>query len=212
VAEAMFAVLAVAIVVGALVGLATGGRIGQLAGTRLRALGLLVVGAGAQALVLDGVISLHGWAAMVVLVGAYVALAGFAAANLGRGGMGVILAGIALNAIPIAVNSGMPVEAGAIVRARIATPDDLPLLTFGTKRHLAGTGDHLRILDDRFPDWMTHHVLSFGDLVIGVGVGAVTSGLLHPATGRRRRRRRAGGPEPDAGGPDPVEAVAAPGP
>jgi hypothetical protein len=210
----MLAVLAVAIVVGVLVGLATGGRIGQLAGTRLRALGLLVVGAGAQALVLDGVVSLHGWAAMVVLLGAYAALAGFAAANLGRGGMGVILAGIALNAVPIAVNSGMPVEAGAIVRARIATPDELPLLTFGAKRHLAGTGDHLRFLDDRFPEWVTHHVLSFGDLVIGVGVGAVTSGLLHPATGRRRRRSRsvAPGPEPESGGPDPMRAVAVPGP
>ena len=79
----------------------------------------------------------------------------------------------------------MPVEGRAIVEARIASASQLPLLDFGAKRHLAGSDDHLRFLDDRFPDWITHHVLSFGDLVIGVGVGAVASGLLHPGTGRR---------------------------
>jgi len=101
-----------------------------------------------------------------------------------------VLAGIALNAVPIALNGGMPVEASAIVRAHIATREEVPDLQFGTKRHLATDGDHARWLDDRFPDWVTHRVLSIGDLVIGVGVGAVTAGLLHPATGRKRRRQR----------------------
>jgi hypothetical protein len=186
----MFAVLAVAIGVGAVIGLATGGRIANLAGVRLSALGLLVAGTVGQALVLDRVVVLHGWGSEAVLLGAYAALAGFAIANLGLGGMGIILAGIALNAVPIAVNAGMPVEARAIVQARIATPADLPLLDFGAKRHLAGSGDHLRILDDRFPDWITHHVLSFGDLVIGVGVGAVVAGLLRPPAGKRARPGR----------------------
>jgi hypothetical protein len=185
----MFAVLAVAIGVGAVVGLATGGRVSNLAGVRLSALGLLVAGTVGQALVLDGVVVLHGWGAVAVLLAAYAALAGFAIANLGLGGMGVILAGIALNAVPIAVNGGMPVEARAIVQARITTPSELSLLDFGAKRHLAGSGDHLRILDDRFPDWITHHVLSFGDLVIGVGVAAVVAGLLRPA-GKGARARR----------------------
>jgi hypothetical protein len=183
----MFAALAVAIGVGAVIGLATGGRITNLAGVRLSALGLLVAGTVGQALILDRVVVLHGWGAVAVLLAAYAALAGFAVANLGLGGMGLILAGIVLNAVPIAVNAGMPVEARAIVQARIAAPADLPLLDFGAKRHLAGSGDHLRILDDRFPDWITHHVLSFGDLVIGVGVGAVVAGLLRPAVGRRAR-------------------------
>lgn len=205
-AKAMFPVLAVAIVAGAIFGLATGGRVSCLARVRLRGLGLLIVGAGAQALVLGRVVSVHGWAAMAVLLGAYLLLAAFAAANLGRSGMGVVLTGIALNAIPIAVNSGMPVEAGAIVRARIATAQELPLLDFGAKRHLAGSGDHLRILDDRFPEWITHHVLSFGDLVIGVGVGAVTAGLLHPSTGRRRKRSPA---HPSVGGRGAETAAAA---
>jgi len=185
----MFAVLAVAIGVGALVGLATGGRLANLAGVRLSALGLLVAGTVGQALILDRVVVLHGWGAVAVLLAAYAALAGFAIANLGLGGMGVILAGIALNAVPIAVNGGMPVEAHAIAQARIATAAELPLLDFGAKRHLAGSSDHLRILDDRFPDWITHHVLSFGDLVIAVGVGAVVADLLRPAPGRRARVR-----------------------
>jgi len=186
----MLEVLAAAVAVGIVLGLATGGRLRWVASARLRGLPLLVTGAAAEAAVGSEAFALHGWQATVLLLGGYACLAAFAAANLGRPGMGVILAGIALNAIPIAVNSGMPVEASAIVRARIATAQDVPLLDFGTKRHLAGAGDHLRLLDDRFPDWVTHRVLSLGDLVIGVGVGAVTAGLLHPTTGRRRRRLR----------------------
>jgi len=186
--RAMFAVLAAAIVVGALVGMATGGRLRWIASARLRGLGLLVIGAAAEGLV--STVSLRGWEATTVLLGGYVCLAGFTAANLGRPGMGVVLAGIALNAVPIAVNGGMPVEGAAIVRARIATAQEVPDLEFGTKRHLADQRDHVRWLDDRFPDWVTHRVLSIGDLVISVGVGSVTAGLLHPATGRRRRRRR----------------------
>jgi len=185
----MFAVLAVAIGVGAVVGLARGGRVTNLAGVRLSALGLLIAGTVGQALILDRVVVLHGWGAVAVLLVSYAALAGFAVANLGLGGMGVILAGIALNAVPIAVNAGMPVEARAIVQARIARASELPLLDFGAKRHLAGSGDHLRFLDDRFPDWITHHVLSLGDLVIAVGVGAVVAGLLQPAAKRSRARR-----------------------
>jgi len=184
----MFALLAVAVVVGAAAGLAGGGRLRWVASARLRGLPLLVAGAAAEALVTT--ISLHGWEATTLLLGGYACLAAFTAVNLGRPGMGVVLAGIALNTVPIAVNAGMPVEGGAIVRARIATRDELPLLDFGTKRHLADSSDHVRVLDDRFPDWVTHRVLSVGDLVIAVGVGAVTAGLLHPATGRRRRRRR----------------------
>jgi len=193
----MFEVLAAAVVVGALVGVASGGRLHWVASARLRGLGLLVVGALAEAVVGAGWVTVQGWVATTLLLGGYVCLAGFTVANLGRPGMGVVLAGIALNAVPIAVNGGMPVEGTAIVRAHIATAQEVPQLQFGTKRHLAGPGDHLRALDDRYPDWLTHRVLSVGDLVIGVGVGAVTAGLLHPATGRRRRRhRRAGAPRP----------------
>jgi hypothetical protein len=188
----MLEVLAAAVAVGVVVGLATGGRLRWVASARLRGLPLLVIGAAAEGVVGSEAIALHGWEATVLLLGGYACLAAFAAANLGRPGMGVILAGIALNAVPIALNSGMPVEGSAIVRAHIATAQDVPLLDFGTKRHLAGPADHLRVLDDRFPDWVTHRVLSLGDLVIGVGVGAVTAGLLHPATGRRRRRLRHG--------------------
>jgi hypothetical protein len=206
----MFELLAAAVVLGALFGVATGGRLRWVASARLRALPLLVIGAAAEALVGTGAVSLHGWVATTALLGGYVCLAGFAAANLGRPGMGVVLAGIALNAVPIAVNRGMPVEGSAIVRARIATAQEVPLLEFGTKRHLAGAGDHLRALDDRFPDWVTHRVLSVGDLVIAVGVGAVTAGLLHPATGRRRPRHRRARTRPRLGVARRAPAAAGP--
>jgi len=89
----------------------------------------------------------------------------------------------------------MPVEKHAIVAARVADAGEVPLLNFGNKRHLAGPGDDVRFLDDRLPDWVSHQVLSVGDLVVTVGVAAIVAGLLddprrHPRRGRVRVRGR----------------------
>jgi hypothetical protein len=92
------------------------------------------------------------------------------------------------------------VEGSAIVRARIARTEDVALLRFGGKRHLARAGDHLRLLDDRIPDWVTHEVLSGGDLVISAGLGAVVASLVRGRRSVRPRRSRAAATS--AGGSD----------
>ena len=176
-------VVVVALLIGAAVGLISGGRLGNLASARVRSIALLVAGAGGQVAVTAG--GVRGDLGFALIVASYVALAAFATRNLALAGMGVVLLGVALNLAPIVADGGMPVEGDAIVRARVAPIEDVAGLTFGAKRHLAHPGDHLRILDDALPDWVTREVLSAGDLVVGVGVGSVVASLLR---GRRAVR------------------------
>ncbi|MHB8468018.1 MAG: DUF5317 family protein, partial [Acidimicrobiales bacterium] len=152
----------VAVAIGLAVGAARGGRPTLV---HFNSWWLLIGGVGLQA-------TNHQ-----VLV-AYALLAAFAVRNLARPGMGVLLIGVGLNAAPILLNGSMPVEAHAIVSARIATPAEVGTLSIGGRRHLAHGGDHIRALDDTIPDWWSHEVLSFGDIVIAVGVGAIVAGLL----------------------------------
>ena len=178
----------IAAVCGAIVGVVRGGRIPAIAATRVRWGTLLVLGVAAP-LAGRWVVPGAGFALVVV---SYLALAGFALRNLALRGMAIVTVGIVLNCAPIAVNAGMPVEGNAIVRAGIARPEEVTVLRYGAKRHLARRGDHLRVLDDSIPDWITGEVLSTGDLVIAVGVGAVVAGLIGPRTdpsGSRARRR-----------------------
>jgi len=189
----MTVVLGAAVAIGVAVGLARGGSISHLGSHPLRGVVLLVAGAGVQAAVLAGVLGLGRRGDVIVILLSYAGLAAFAALNLLRPGMGILLLGVMLNAVPIAVDRGMPVEKHAIVAARVADAADVALLDFGNKRHLAGPGDDLRVLDDRLPDWVSHQVLSVGDLVITVGVAAIIAGLLddprrHPRRGRVRGR------------------------
>lgn len=186
----------VAVVLGLVAGAAGGGRLSDLGGAHLRSWSLLVAGAALQVGTDRG--HLQGTAAFLVTFLSYSALAAFAGRNLARPGMGVILVGVLLNLASIGANGGMPVEAHAIVSARVASAEDVADLTFGGKRHLAGPSDHLRALDDTIPDWITHQVLSIGDLVIAVGITALVAALLSPAppagarTGADRGRRATG--------------------
>jgi hypothetical protein len=189
----MTAVLGVAVAIGVAVGLARGGSLAYLGAHRLRGVALLVLGSGLQAAVLAGLFGLGRRGDVALILVSYAGLALFAALNLLRPGMGILFVGVLLNALPIAVDRGMPVEKHAIVAARVADAGEVPLLNFGNKRHLAGSGDDLRFLDDRLPDWVSHQVLSVGDLVVTVGVAAIVAGLLedprrHPRRGRVRGR------------------------
>lgn len=169
----------VAVVVGVAAGFAAGGRLPPARRVRLRSWGLLVAGVGIE------VVS-HRLLAVLL---AYALLAAFAARNLNRAGMGIVLVGIALNATPMLLDGGMPVEGHAIVSAGIAAPGDIPVLSFDGKRHLARAGDHLRALDDTIPEWWSHEVVSFGDLVIAVGVAAIVAGLLRQPTSVSHRSK-----------------------
>ena len=165
--------IAVAIVVGVLVGLLRGGRFANLGEATVRLWPLLVLG-----VVVQGAAAFTGDGAVPVILASYVLLIAFAAANLTRAGMGVVLVGILLNLVVISVNGGMPVRREAIVAAGITTYEEVPELEFGAKRHLEDDDDRLTFLGDIVPVPFAEEVLSFGDLAMAVGVAAVLVNLL----------------------------------
>lgn len=172
---------ALAIAVGLVAGVARRSRHRHLATPRLRALPVLAAGVAAQ--LASGVVA--GTALVLV---SYVLLLAFAVRNLHLVGMPVVLVGLALNALVIGANGGMPVRAGALEAAGVIEPgeaDGVAAVDLGTKRHLEGDGDRLRFLGDIVPVPPLDRVVSFGDLVLYVGLADVVAHVV-------RRRRRPG--------------------
>jgi len=175
--------LVVALAAGLVVGLALGGRPRHLAQKHFRWWLLLPLGVALQVLVeADGVPAPHA-----LLIVSYVYLLAFCAANLRHAGMGLILVGIALNAVVIVADNGMPVREKAVHQAAIAKPGETITID-EIKHHLERPDDTLMGLADIIPVKPLHQVLSFGDLVLSVGVADLLVHLLLPVGGRRRRR------------------------
>lgn len=174
------AFIIVAVLAGTVIGLLAGGSPKNLGNASFRLWPLLLAG-----LVTQGSAGLGGerWAVPLVLA-SYVLLLAFAGANVRLVGMALVFVGVAMNSVTIAANGGMPVRGEAIVAAGIADWDELHRIDFGTKRHLAGPEDRLMVLSDIIPVPVAKEVLSFGDLVMSVGVADVLVHLLRPP--RRR--------------------------
>lgn len=176
---------AVAVVGGLVLGLLCGGRLSNLATATLRWPVALIAG-----IVLQWAPELLGSSedGAFLLVGAsYVSLGAFALANLRLVGMSVVVIGLALNALVIGVNGGMPVRSEAILAAGLARNDpEVQSLDFGSKRHLETADDELTILGDVLPVEPLGEVLSFGDLVLSAGIANLLFRLVRPL--RRRHR------------------------
>lgn len=172
----------VLIAAAALVGLAAG-RV--LAPVRRRARvtltwwPLLPAGAAAQV----GAGRLDDAAALATLLVGYACLLAFATANLHLTGTGVIAVGLACNVVPLALNGGMPVRASALVDAGIIDAVDVEAVELRGSRHVAGDDDILAGLGDIVPVPAADRVVSFGDLILVVGVADAVAQLT-----RRRRR------------------------
>ena len=170
-----------AVAVGVVIGLVGGGSLRRLGQRRFALWPLLPAGVLLQLPVVDRL-------GVAGLLASYVCLLAFAAANLRMVGMGLVAVGITLNVIPIAVNRGMPVDPDAIVAARIATTDELPTLHTDRKHHVRRHGDHLTAFSDIIPVGApVHEVLSFGDVVLSIGVADVLFHLLRPTLRHARR-------------------------
>jgi len=113
-----------------------------------------------------------------LLIASYVLIIGFIGRNLVLRGMGVVLIGVLCNFVVIAANQGMPVD----VPAAWANEE---WMQPSVKHHPQQTDDRLRFLSDiivlREP---FDAVLSFGDLILAVGLADVA---FHAS--RRRRPR-----------------------
>lgn len=162
--------IALAIGLGVVVGLLRGGRLANLTEPSFRATPVLVVGVALQLLsgFFDG-------PALPLILASYALLLAFAAANVHHVGMLIVSAGLACNFAVIAVNGGMPVRPEAIMAAGDVAAHEMHRLRFDNKHHLEGPGDRLALLGDIFPVPVPglRQVVSFGDLVMAVGMADV---------------------------------------
>lgn len=179
----MLYVTGLALFAGTVIGLATGGRPRFIMQHKVRAGWLVLVGFGLQ--VLSGRIDRVTLATVAVLLGA-AALLAFAALNPSLTGIGVVAVGVAANALVIGLNDGMPVHPAAVVAAEIASAAQVPSLDYGTRHRQEQPGDRLQFLDDRIPLPVFHEVLSFGDLILAVGVTDAVAHLLGKVPGHTR--------------------------
>ena len=180
---------AVALAVGLLAGRVLRRPHRHLAEPPLRLLPVLIVGLALQVLArpLDV-------AALLPL--SYAALAAFVVLNLRLVGMPIVLIGLGLNLFSITANGGMPVSGDALVAAGLADEHELPQLRLEGGRHLADDGDVLPGLGDSVPVSPLRQVVSFGDLILLVGIADVVAHLS-----RRRDPRK---PRPDTNQPHRV--------
>ncbi|MBA3654027.1 MAG: DUF5317 domain-containing protein [Actinobacteria bacterium] len=169
---------AITVALGALIGLAVGGRPRHVPEHTFHLWPLLLAGLALQVIVEAGMVGAIGVQLVAV---SYVLLLAFGALNLRLSGMGVVMVGMAMNLVPIAINAGMPVRAGALVDAGIVpTPDASTYVRLRGERHLEDNGDHLTFLGDIIPVSAIRQVVSFGDLVLGIGTVTLIVGILRP--------------------------------
>jgi hypothetical protein len=158
------------------IALVTGGRLRNIAATQLRRPSILAAAVGIQLVleVLHPTRGIAGRLASVLLVVSYLLLLAFCAANLRLRGLAVVAVGIGLNGAVIALNAGMPIRAP---EAAVETT---------TKHHAERPSDKLTFLGDIILVPALRQSLSFGDLIMLVGLVDV---LFHcsrnPATRRR---------------------------
>ncbi len=119
----------------------------------------------------------------VLLLSSYLALLTFAVANVSLTGMWLVALGVGLNLVAIGVNGGMPVRPSALVAAGVAEAEEVHDLDLRGKRHLERPSDRLVAISDIIPVRPLAEVLSFGDIVMNVGLADVIVHLMRPRRG-----------------------------
>jgi hypothetical protein len=175
-------VLAVAVGVALLIPLVTRGSYARLLATRWYWGPLLFAGLAIQ-LVLEWVPPPRArWddLGLALILLSYALILAFCARNLVRRGMGIVMIGVACNALAIAVNQGMPVKI-------LPAWNDRAVAEPTVKHQPQEPDDNLIFLTDIIVlDAPVDTVLSFGDLILAIGLCDVA----YHASRRRRARRR----------------------
>ena len=114
---------------------------------------------------------LHGTVAVVVLFAATMAGAGLAVMNsLQWPGFAAVGVGLALNALVLGLNGGLPYDPAAAQSAGLVASGPVLLKTDGLTRPFRD-GDQLLLLARRIPFAPLRAVTSVGDLMLAVGLG-----------------------------------------
>ena len=175
--ELLLATISAAVVIGFLLN----GRLADLSGLEIRWTGLAFAGLCLQ------LVSGPGIAVPVACLSlSFVVLSIFAVVNLRVVGFPLILAGVALNALVIGLNQGMPVSERALVATgRIATIDALTQAP-PPKHHLATRDDVAMFLGDviAVPRPIAQ-AISVGDVLTYAGIGVVIVAGMRASVLRR---------------------------
>jgi hypothetical protein len=180
-------VLGIALLVAALVPLLTRGSYKRLIATDLHWGWLLAAGLAIQIGLEYFTLPRQYWHSVGfgLLVASYLLILAFAARNLLLRGMGIVLLGIACNALVIGLNQGMPVKLPPEWKHE-------PWAQATVKHHPQQHGENLLILSDiiilRHP---FDTVMSFGDLILIVGLCDVAYSASRDPKRRREKARRA---------------------
>ena len=156
--------------------LATGGRLGNLAGNTLTGVHWLAAAAIGQLLG-----SLFGGTAYPVgLIGSAVCIAVFLRMNLKHPGVGLLALGFFSNAVVVAVNGAMPVSLRALERAGVGDA-----AVTDARHEIADTATRLPWLGDVVPVALPGlgQAISPGDVLIAAGAGL----LLYAGMGANGR-------------------------
>jgi hypothetical protein len=179
-------VVLVLIVIGLalVIGLLAGGSLRPFQSLQVHWWGAALIGLALQGLPVTS--GLGDWVEPAVLVASYSLLLAFAFVNRRLPALWLVIAGLAMNLVVIGVNGGMPVSARALELAG-GRPDRLA--GEGTlKHHLMGPADRLTPLGDviGIPP-PVGAVISIGDAVLYVGVGALLVAVMLGRSGENRR-------------------------
>ena len=170
-----------ALPVGVLVGLLAGGDFGELRDLRLRLWPVLLPALGVAAVIsLDNDPPFERFLLPLSLVGFAVVVF----ANLHVVGMAVVGTGILANLAPVLLNGDMPVRESAVIGAGIATADTVEFVELGAGRRFEEAADLLSFLGAIIPVGVLNEVLTFGDLIVVVGLLNVGFRAVRPAAAR----------------------------
>jgi len=177
--------LVVAVLVGSAFGSLRRGRLANLRRIHVHVPLLAVVAIGSG-------VTLDHWA---VPLPRLVALAGIAAGlalswrNIHLAGMMIVGIGITVNLLPVVLNGAVPVRGEALIEAQIVRPSELPTTMLSGSREFVDGSTLLADLGDTIPLRITNQVLSYGDLILLVGLADVIANGMRRQHGCRRRGR-----------------------
>jgi hypothetical protein len=196
---------------GSLVALAVRPRLRDISLGPVRWPALLVVAVLAYRL--PAWLDTSGALALGLVLAAYAGLVVFTAANVRLRGMIVVLIGLLCNAAVLVVNQAMPVDEEAVVAAGVAQEEEIPRIELDPPREWRTSEHRLVLLTDIIPVTPLREVVSFGDLILAVGLANVVFRTLPPLVGppqatragehRRQRSRRPRPSRPAVPAPEP---------
>jgi hypothetical protein len=176
-------ILLIAIAAGFALAFPLGGRFANLKGRSLRLWFLLPLG---LLLELAAVGSAGPSVPFALVLLGFACLFAFAVANLGVTGFWMITLGLFLNALAIGINHGMPIGHKALAHTGNNSS------VYPALHHVQRGSDRLLILGDVVPISPIGEVVTFGDLILDVGLVDVIVHLMRPA-----KRRGDGNPDED---------------